>query len=306
MMVTTGLEFVRLRTARQSGSWLTTVEVSTRSLRSGTQSLRSTLASHPEAVQWKGGQGVYRLMVVHIHHATARTACRSCRINFGDLLLLCAHFQVVLMGRDFNAFSYRHFRTGSQQIAASLQDSSLAVHLARESTLSSGTPMRITQSTSSKSDINMAYLDEHIEEYRLKRDDIMLEGTDAAGESTKLPRLQQALQESDENFEVIGLVSFSWGHAKVKVLAVDERYVRERYIPQSKSAIIKNKYVLRYLAGQERMCKMSSMAQLITPQLLSLRSRDQDTPCAQGRASAVANIGRDDIIDRLHHQLRGH
>ena len=55
------------------------------------------------------------------------------------------------------------------------------------------------------SDIYMAYLDEHIEEYRLKRDDIMLEVTDAAGESTKIPRLQQALQEFDENFDVIGL-----------------------------------------------------------------------------------------------------
>ena len=37
------------------------------------------------------------IMVVHIHHAVARTACRSCRINFADLLVLCAHFQVDLM-----------------------------------------------------------------------------------------------------------------------------------------------------------------------------------------------------------------
>ena len=35
------------------------------------------------------------------------------------------------MGGDFNAFSYRYFRTGSQQVAASLQDSSLAVMLRR-------------------------------------------------------------------------------------------------------------------------------------------------------------------------------
>ena len=33
----------------------------------------------------------------------------------------------------------------------------------------------------------MAYLNEHIKEYRLKRDDIMLEVADAAGESTKIP-----------------------------------------------------------------------------------------------------------------------
>ena len=77
----------------------------------------------------------------------------------------------------------------------------------------------------------------------------------------------------------IGFVNFSWGHAKVKSLTVDDRYVRERFIPQSKSTIIKNKYVLRYLylAGQEKMCRMSGMAQQITPQLLNLRSRDQDT-----------------------------
>ena len=80
---------------------------------------------------WKGGQNVYRVMVVHVNHAVARTACRSCRINFADLLVLCAHFQVDLMGGDFNAFSYRYYKSGSQQIAASLQDSSLAVMLRR-------------------------------------------------------------------------------------------------------------------------------------------------------------------------------
>ena len=51
---------------------------------------------------WKGGQSVYRLMVVHVNHAVARTACRSCRINCADLLILCAHCQVDLMGGDFN------------------------------------------------------------------------------------------------------------------------------------------------------------------------------------------------------------
>ena len=80
---------------------------------------------------WKGGQSFYRLMLVHVNHAVARAACRSCRINFPDLLILSAHFQVDLMGGDFNAFSYRYFRTGSQQTAASLQDSSLAVMLRR-------------------------------------------------------------------------------------------------------------------------------------------------------------------------------
>ena len=65
-------------------------------------------------------------MVVHVNHAVPRTACRSCRINLADLLILCAHFQVDLMGGDFNAFSYRYFQSGSQQIAASLQDSAPA------------------------------------------------------------------------------------------------------------------------------------------------------------------------------------
>ena len=74
-----------------------------------------------------------------------------------------------------------------------------------------------------RSDLYMAYLDEHIEEYRLKRDDIMNEVTDAAGESTKIPRLQQALHEFDENFDVIGLVNFNWGHAKVKSLSSDDK-----------------------------------------------------------------------------------
>ena len=54
------------------------------------------------------------------------------------------------------------------------------------------------------------------------------------------------------NFDVMGLVSFSWGHAT------------------------NNKYALRYLARQERVCRMSGMAQRITPQLLKLRSKDKD------------------------------
>ena len=39
--------------------------------------------------------------------------------------------EVDLMGGDFNAFSYRYYKSDSQQIAASLQDSSLAVMLRR-------------------------------------------------------------------------------------------------------------------------------------------------------------------------------
>ena len=58
----------------------------------------------------------------------------------------------------------------------------------------------------------MTYHDEDIEEHRLMRNAILDEVTDAAGESTKIPRLQRALQEFDENFDVIGLSNFNWGH----------------------------------------------------------------------------------------------
>ena len=37
-----------------------------------------------------------------------------------------------------------------------------------------------------RSDIYMAHLNEHIEQHRLKRDEIMSEVTDAAGESSKI------------------------------------------------------------------------------------------------------------------------
>ena len=124
-----------------------------------------------------------------------------------------------------------------------------------------------------KSDLYMAYHDEHIEEYRLMREAIMDEATDAAQESTKIPRLQKALQEFDENFDVIGLINFNWDHT---VIRSPSHHLSGRKIPEPKSTIIKNKYAVRYLAGQEKMCRLSGMAQKITPELLQLRQRDQD------------------------------
>ena len=121
-----------------------------------------------------------------------------------------------------------------------------------------------------RSDIYMTYLNEHIEEYRLKRDDIMSEVTDAAGESTTILRLQRALQEFDENFDVIGLVHFNWGHATMTGLFVSGSSFRIR-IP----SIIKNKYALRYLASQERMCRMSGCSR---GQLWLARSLLRSTP----------------------------
>ena len=111
--------------------------------------------------------------------------------------------------------------------------------------------------------------------------------TDAAGESAKIPRLQRALQEYDENFDVIGLVHFNWGHARVKALNIDDRQHRERFTPQSKSTIIKNKYALRYLASQKRMYRMSGVAERITPQFLNQEIRIcvvcSRSPCSHGQ-----------------------
>ena len=169
------------------------------------------------------------------------------------LLILCAHFQVDLMGGDFNAFSYRYFWSGSQQIAASLQDSSLAVMLRR---FDEGITAQNRGNYDNhpeyqfRSDIYMTCHDKHIEEYRLMRNAILDEVTDAAGESSKTPRPQRALQEFDESFDVIGLINFNWEHTASKPLSIENRYWRERTVPQTKSTIIKNKYALRYLAGQ--------------------------------------------------------
>ena len=179
------------------------------------------------------------------------------------------------MGGDFNAFSYRYYRSGSQQIAASLQDSSLAVMLRR---FDEGINAKRDYNSNHpeyrfKSDLYMAYHDEHIDEYRLMRDSILDEVTDAARESSKIPRLQKALPEFDENFDVIGLISFNWDHT---VIRPPSRELGGRKTPEPKSTIIKNKYAVRYLAAQEKMCRLSGMAQKIAPELLQLRQRDQD------------------------------
>ena len=93
--------------------------------------------------------------------------------------------------------SYRYFRTGSQQVAASLQDSSLAVMLRRFDEGINAQWRDVYDNHPEyqfRSDLYMAYHEHHILEYRLKQDEILNEVTDAAGESTKIPRLQRALQ----------------------------------------------------------------------------------------------------------------
>ena len=71
------------------------------------------------------------------------------------------------MGGDFNAFSYRYFRSGSRQIAPSLQDSSLAVMLRRFDEGVSAQHRGVYDSDPEyqfRSDVYMTYHDEHIQE----------------------------------------------------------------------------------------------------------------------------------------------
>ena len=105
------------------------------------------------------------------------------------------------------------------------------------------------------------------------RNAMLDEVTDAARESSKIPRLQKALRESDENFDVIGLINFNWDHT---VSRPPSNQLSSRYTPEAKSTIIKSKYAVRYLAGQKKMCRLSGMAQNISPELLQLRQRDHD------------------------------
>ena len=72
---------------------------------------------------------------------------------------------------------------------------------------------------------------------------------------------------------MIGLINFNWDHT---VTRPPSNRLSGRYTPEAKSTIVKNKYVVRYLAGQEKMCRLSGMAQNITPELLQLRRRDHD------------------------------
>ena len=146
-----------------------------------------------------------------IRKGQSGTTIRSCRTNVGDLLMLCAHFRVDFMGGHFNSSSYRYYKTGSQQVAGSLQDLSLAIVLRNFDEGINAQNQNGYESQTEyqfRSDIYMAYLNEAIEEHRSKRDDIMSEITDAASASTKIPRLQQELQEFDENFDVINLINF--------------------------------------------------------------------------------------------------
>ena len=85
-------KLVDSRGSEQQKIWYTVFEVSL-----GTTSIDQQV--------WKGGQSVYHLMVVHVNRAVARTACRSCRINFADLLILCAQSMPSATGTSEQAVS---------------------------------------------------------------------------------------------------------------------------------------------------------------------------------------------------------
>ena len=72
---------------------------------------------------------------------------------------------------------------------------------------------------------------------------------------------------------MIGMINFNWDHT---VSRPPSNELSGRYTPEAKSTIIKSKYAVRYLAGQEKMCRLSGMAQNITPELLQLRQRHHD------------------------------
>ena len=190
---------------------------------------------------WKSGQSVYRLMVVHVNHAVARTACRSCRINFADLLILCAHFQVDLTGGDFQCLQLQvlqDWQPADCSFSARFIIGSDAPSIRQRDQCSAQGVYDNHPEYQFRTDIYITYHDERIWEYCLMRDVLLDEVTDAAGESPKIPRLQRALQEFDENFDAIGLASFNWDHTRNKPLNIDNRYL----------LIIKNKYAIRYLA----------------------------------------------------------
>ena len=95
-----------------------------------------------------------------------------------------------------------YFTNGSQQIATFLQDSLLAMMFRQFDEGINAHFRDVFENHPEyqfRNDLYMAYHDRHIAEYRLKRDKILNEIIDAAGESTKIPKLQRVLSEYDKN-----------------------------------------------------------------------------------------------------------
>ena len=100
----------------------------------------------------------------------------------------------------------------SEVIAASLQDSSLAVMLRRFEEGINAQRRGVFDNHPEyqfRSDLYMTYHDQHIEEYRLMRNAILDEVTDAAGESTKIPKTDRGAS---------GYLGFSEGGGEPPIL----------------------------------------------------------------------------------------
>ena len=84
-----------------------------------------------------------------------------------------------------------------------------------------------------------------------------------------------------EDFDVVLLIHFNWGHSSSipKLLQSWRHSVTKSY---SKNATVKKKYALRYLCGQERLCRISGLAQRIAPAVLNLRGGQGFAPGIEG------------------------
>ena len=116
----------------------------------------------------------------------------------------------------------------------------------------------------------MAYLNEDIVKYREARDEILNDLTSAEDEATKNVRLQNKLLSFHGDFDVIGLLHCNWGHSTYKVPRLSESLRRSVTKSYSKNAIVMKKHALRYLSGQERLCRISGLSQRITPAIFRI------------------------------------
>ena len=74
----------------------------------------------------------------------------------------------------------------------------------------------------------------------------------------------------------IGLIHLNWGYSATKLSRLSDNWRRGVTKSYSKNAIVKKKYVLRYLCGQERLCRTSGLAQHVTRAMLNLGAKDCD------------------------------
>ena len=78
------------------------------------------------------------------------------------------------------------------------------------------------------------------------------------------------------DFDVIGLIHLNWGHSSNQLPKVSESWRRSVTKSYSKNAVVEKTYALRYVCGQVRFCRVSGLAQQITPAMLNLRAKDRD------------------------------